>query len=60
MKLDQGIKLNIIKYVLVIGLFFLAIPNVFANTTLPHLLKLGDNLIQVKQLLSKQCETLIE
>jgi hypothetical protein len=60
MKLDQGIKLNIIKYVLVIGLFFLAIPNFFANTTLPHLLKLGDNLIQVKQLLSKQCETLIE
>lgn len=60
MKLDQDIKLNIIKCVLVTGLFFLAIPNVFANTTLPHLLKFGDNLIQVKQQLSKECETLTE
>jgi len=58
MKMGQDIELNIIKCMLVAGLFYLAIPNVFASTTLPHLLKLGDSLTQVKHKLSEKCEAL--
>jgi hypothetical protein len=60
MKLGQDIQINIIKCVLVAGLFFLAMPNVFANIAVPNELKLGDDLNQVKQQLSKKCDELTE
>lgn len=54
------IRLNIIKSVLVVSLLFYAIPNVFASTAIPNMLKLGDNLNQVKQQLNKKCDELTE
>jgi hypothetical protein len=60
MKFRQDIQINTIKCVLMAGLFLLAMPNIFASTAVPNMLKLGDNINQVKQQLSKKCDELTE
>lgn len=60
MKIGQDIQINIIKCVMVVGLFILAMPVVFADTAAPSFLKLGDNRTQVKLDLSKKCKAVSE
>lgn len=59
MKIYQRSKIIIINCALIASMFFLAIPEVFSSSTTLQPLNLGDNLAQVKQNLSKKCESLV-